>query len=246
MTNRVLASAQSDATGLTIDGVSFAFPGGPPMLSDFSLSFGTGVTAILGPSGLGKTTLLRLIAGRLLPRDGRILGIDGRRIAWMGQSGGLMPWASVEENVSLGARLRGENHDRAKTRDILARVGLSGHEAKRPAELSGGMRQRAALARTILENAEVVVLDEPFVHLDAVAKSRLFALASRELSGRIVVMVTHDLLDALTLAGRAIVLTGSPMRIRADIALSGATPRAPRDPSLTMHHASILTALEGA
>jgi putative hydroxymethylpyrimidine transport system ATP-binding protein len=246
MTNGALALAHGGAPGLSIEGASFAFAGGAPVLSDFSVQFGAGITALLGPSGLGKTTLLRLIAGRLAPSRGRISGLDGQRIAWMGQTGGLMPWASVDDNVVLGARLRGEAPDRAKARDVLARVGLQGHESKRPAELSGGMRQRAALARVLMEDAQIVLLDEPFVHLDAVAKARLSALVARELAGRIVLLVTHDPFEALTLADRALVLAGPPLHIAADILLEGPTPRDPRDPALTGRHEQILAALEGA
>lgn len=246
MKNRTIAPARDSALGVSIEGLDFAFPGSSPLFVNFSLRFGAGITAILGPSGLGKSTLLRIVVGRLAPTHGTISGIDGLRISWMGQSGGLMPWASVEDNVLLGARLRGETPNVTKTQALLARLGLAGHETKRPAELSGGMRQRAALARVLMEDAEIVVLDEPFVHLDAAAKARLYSIAAQEFAGRIAVLVTHDPLEALALAQRVVVLAGPPLRIADDLSLAGAAPRDPRNPALNADHARIVAALEGA
>jgi putative hydroxymethylpyrimidine transport system ATP-binding protein len=232
------------AQGLSIENLSFAFPGASGLFSNFSMQISLGTTAILGGSGVGKSTLLRLISGRLTPRGGTIRRPQRQRLAWMGQSGALMPWANVEENVVLGARLRGERPDLQHARDLLGRVGLTGCEKMWPSALSGGMQQRVALARTLMEAAHVVLLDEPFAHLDAVTKAKLYALAAHELRGRIAVMVTHDPLEALTLADRVVVLAGAPVRIAANVVLDGAAPRDARDPALDRVYRNILTALE--
>src|SRR5262245_47810519 len=162
-------------------------------------------TCLLGPSGVGKTTLLRLVAGlapatataRVICSDGN--GLDGR-IAYMAQADLLLPWLDAEENVLIGLRLRGEERTPARlrqARELLARVGLVGAERKRSAQLSAGMRQRVALARTLMEDRPVVLMDEPFSALDAVTRLRLQDLAAEVLAERTVLLVTHDPLEAL-------------------------------------------------
>lgn len=246
MTTGVSGHARAIAPGLYIEGLGFAFPGAENLFDNFTLALDAGVTAILGGSGAGKSTLLRLIAGRLTPSKGAIQGVAERRIAWMGQSGGLLPWASAEDNLLLGARLRGEAPNRPQARALLTRMGLAGDTAKRPAEMSGGMRQRVALARALMEDAQIVLLDEPFAHLDAITRTRLYELCARELDDRIAVMVTHDPLEALTLAQRCIVVGGRPARVQCDEKLNGGTPRDPRDPGLNAVYARIVAALEAA
>ncbi|MEM7239098.1 MAG: ABC transporter ATP-binding protein [Pseudomonadota bacterium] len=157
-------------------------------------------TCLLGPSGCGKSTILRLFAG--LETGGRFAGTLDAAVgeaAYMAQSDMLAPWLDVTANVTLGARLRGEAPDMARARDLIARVGLSGHEGKRPAELSGGMRQRAALARTLMEDRPVALLDEPFSALDAATRATCQELAFELLSGRTVLLVTHDPAEAARL-----------------------------------------------
>lgn len=122
--------------------------------------------SLLGASGAGKTSLLRIIAGLAAPTHGQVQASDGRplapRLAWMGQKDLLYPWLSVRDNVALGARLRGERVDRQRVARLLEQVGLSHCADDRPASLSGGMRQRAALARTLYEDRPIVLMDEPF------------------------------------------------------------------------------------
>lgn len=195
---------------------------------------------LLGPSGVGKTTLLRLVAG-LTPPQGQtaITADDGQplagRIAWMGQQDLLLPWASVLDNVMIGIRLRGGRPDsavQARALHLLQQVGLEDRASDRPAALSGGMRQRVALARTLFEDRPIVLMDEPFSALDALTRLRLGGLAARLLAGRTVLMVTHDPMEALRLGHQVLVLTGLPASLSAPITPPDAPPRPPDLPEL--------------
>ncbi|MBM3604486.1 MAG: ABC transporter ATP-binding protein [Alphaproteobacteria bacterium] len=168
-------------------------------------------TCLLGASGVGKSTIGRIIAG--LPVAARLEGevicpddLHGR-VTMMGQRDQLLPWASVLDNVTVGARLRGQRPDRARAGELLERVGLAGLEHRRPAALSGGQRQRVALARTMIEDRPVVVLDEPFSALDAATRAAMQDLAARLLVGRTVLLITHDPLEAARLGHHACLMT---------------------------------------
>lgn len=176
-------------------------------------------TCLLGPSGVGKSTILRLIlalktGGQF---EGTIAATDAStltgRISYMAQSDLLLPWLSVLENVCIGARLRGEKPQLDRAKALLKRVGLSGHADKKPNALSGGMRQRAALARTLLENRPVVFLDEPFSALDAGTRADMQELAAEVLAGRTVLLVTHDPAEATRLAHQIIVMSPQEAKI---------------------------------
>jgi putative hydroxymethylpyrimidine transport system ATP-binding protein len=204
---------------------------------DLTLPAGTW-TALLGPSGVGKTSLLRWMLGLTLDDDagGRIAADDGGpiagRAAYMAQTDLLLPWASVLDAVLLGHRLR--QHpvgpaERQRARTLLAEVGLAENADSRPAALSGGMRQRAALARTLMEDRPVVLMDEPFSAVDAITRIRLQDLAARLLAGRTVLLVTHDPLEALRLADRIIVMAGRPARLGEPLEPLGSPPRAVDD-----------------
>jgi len=222
---------------------------GAVLFEDLDLELPAGrTTCLLGPSGVGKTSLLRLIAG-LAGNDedhkdaalpGTAVDQTGRavqdRIAYMAQQDLLLPWASVLSNVLLGPRLRGEHRDPAvaeRARELIARVGLKGREDELPARLSGGMRQRVALARTLAENRPVVLMDEPFSALDAITRFALQDLAARLLERRTVLLVTHDPLEALRLGHRIHVMAGSPARLETALDTEVGPddlPAPPRDP----------------
>ena len=202
---------------------------------------------LLGPSGVGKSSLLKIIAGLSAACAGTIAATDGAplggRIAYMGQTDLLYPWLSVVENVMLGSRLRGETRDRARAIDLLGRVGLADRARAMPSQLSGGMRQRAAIARTLYEDRPIVLMDEPFSALDTLTRARVQDLAADLLRGRTVLLITHDPLEACRLGHHLVVLAGQPATLRAPIVLHGPTPRAPDDAELLHTQGRLLRAL---
>jgi putative hydroxymethylpyrimidine transport system ATP-binding protein len=164
----------------------------------------------------------------------------------MAQQDLLLPWRDLLGNVTLGAALRREAPDLARARAMIAEVGLQGREAARPVQLSGGMRQRAALARTLMEDRPFVLMDEPFSAVDAPTRHRLQGLAARLLAGRTVLLVTHDPLEALRLADRILVLRGDPATPEEVPVPGGAPPREATDPALLLAQAALLERLAAA
>ena len=170
-------------------------------------------TCLLGPSGVGKSTLLRLVAGLNTGGefDGSIESNDSRplreQVAYMAQSDLLLPWLNVRANVILGSTLRGEGRMLERADQLIDEVGLGMQAQKRPHELSGGMRQRAALARTLMEDKPLLLLDEPFSALDARTRSEMQELAFEVLMDRTVMLVTHDPSEAARIAHRVYLLT---------------------------------------
>ncbi|MCG8507778.1 MAG: ABC transporter ATP-binding protein [Rhodospirillales bacterium] len=222
---------------------------------DVTLAEGT-LTCLLGPSGVGKSTLLRFILGLETgnANGGTVACSDGLplagRAALMAQRDCLLPWLNVLENVTLGSRLRGEaaeiENRRKRALGLISEVGLSGWETAMPETLSGGMRQRAALARTLMEDRPVVLMDEPFSGLDAITKIRLQSLSARMLKGRTVLLVTHDPLEALRLGNRIIVMAGRPVRLDEPPQLPGEPPRDVDDPAVLEAQGDLLRRLAEA
>jgi putative hydroxymethylpyrimidine transport system ATP-binding protein len=200
--------------------------------------------ALLGSSGVGKSSLLKIIAGLSKPSAGRVIGTDGLpiagRIAYMGQQDLLLPWLNVIDNVTLGARLRREKVDKAWAAHLLERVGLASRHKALPSALSGGMRQRAAIARTLYERQPIVLMDEPFSALDAITRAMVQELAAELLGGRTVLLITHDPMEACRLGHHLMVLSGHPARLGTPITVAGMPPRAPDDPNLLKSQGELL------
>jgi putative hydroxymethylpyrimidine transport system ATP-binding protein len=206
--------------------------------------------ALLGTSGVGKSSLLKILAGLAQAHQGTVRADDGGalpgRIAYMGQTDLLYPWLRVIDNVMLGSRLRRERPDAARAMHLLERVGLADRARALPMELSGGMRQRTALARTLYENRPMVLMDEPFSALDAVTRARIQELAAELLQGRTVLLITHDPMEACRLSHRLVVLAGHPAVLGAPITVPGRVPRALDDPDLLRSQGHLMRALVAA
>ena len=194
--------------------------GAVPVFGPLNFAAAAGAwTCLLGSSGVGKSTLLRLLAGldAGVIFDGTISCNDGAplgsRAALMLQSDMLLPWLNVLQNVTLGARLRGEKADPVRATQLLNDVGLAGFARRMPNTLSGGQRQRVALARTLMEDRPVMLLDEPFSALDARNRAAMQELAARLFSGRTVVLVTHDPYEAARLGTSVVVMTKAGLQV---------------------------------
>jgi ABC-type nitrate/sulfonate/bicarbonate transport system ATPase subunit len=221
-------------------------------LEDLSLMVESGeVVAIVGPSGCGKSTLLELLAGLQEPDAG---SVAAEPAAYMPQRDLLLPWRSALANAALALECAGfRKADAARAaQPLFERFGLSGFERARPHELSGGMRQRVALARTFLSGRPLVLLDEPFASLDQITRGSLqewLADALRQ-EQRTVVLVTHDVQEALYLADRVAIMSPRPGRVVAEIEVPLGRPRQRRDTITSGDFAALerlaLDALEGA
>ena len=238
------------APAVILDHISLSFAD-RILFQDLSLTFeGGDCTCLLGPSGCGKSTILKLISGHsTLDYAGEIrfvgTGEHGRKSAWMAQQDLLLPWMTVLNNVLLGVRLRSEVTEslQLKAEKLLVEAGLAEYVHALPAALSGGMRQRVALLRTLMEDRQILLMDEPFSALDALTRIRLQNLSSRLTQGATVLLVTHDPMEALRMGNHILVLGGDPVRLEADIRLAGTPPRNAGDREISRRYPELLDQL---
>ncbi len=220
-----------------------------PLFTDLSLCLPAQKwTCLLGSSGSGKSTILKLLAG--LPFGGTFSGVitssDQQtlkgRVAYMAQSDLLFPWLDVKQNIMLGNRLRGETAHWERAEQLIQQVQLQDHINKKPHELSGGMRQRVALARTLMEDTPVVLLDEPFSALDAKTRADIQELAFSALKDKTVLLVSHDPAEAARLSHQLYIIssTGATLQ-KLDV---NAPIRAVDDPATLQAQAQLLLLLK--
>ncbi|MDR0759342.1 MAG: ABC transporter ATP-binding protein [Treponema sp.] len=226
------------------------------VLDHVDLRFESGeFVSLIGPSGCGKSTLLRIIAG-LNPADSGRLSLDGQAITGPGFERGLVfqdptlfPWMSIYENIAYGLRARGVYKDEKRNIPNYFRlVGLTGFEKSYPHHLSGGMAQRAALARTLVNKPKVLLLDEPLGALDAFTRMNMQdeILTIWKERGMTTVMVTHDVDEAIYMASRIVVMSARPAKIEEVIAVELGRPRRRDDPEFLGLRSKILKILHFA
>jgi NitT/TauT family transport system ATP-binding protein len=212
-------------------GVTVEYRPGVRALESFDLTVKAGeIVALVGPSGCGKSTAMRLLAGLETPTGGEVRRAAGRgETSMVFQSATLEPWRNAWGNVSLPLELARISRKTAKARaaSALARVGLDGALALRPAQLSGGMAMRVSLARALVTDPKVLLLDEPFAALDEITRRALADdLLALWRSGRpAVVFVTHNVEEAVYMAARVVVMTPGPGRVAGELEVPGSMPR---------------------
>jgi NitT/TauT family transport system ATP-binding protein len=248
---RQIVAESNDAASLR--GVTIAYKG-RPALGTFDLTIAPGeIVAVVGASGAGKSTLLRLLAGLETPSGGTVTRSPGGTTGFVFQSPTLMPWADALTNVALPLDLTGVARPDALRRaaEALTAVGLGDRLSARPSQLSGGMAMRVSLARALVTDPDLLLLDEPFAALDSITRRGLIEDLHRLWSIRhpAIVFVTHDVEEAVYLAGRVVVLDSRTGRPVADIASPGPLPRPDRwraDPAFREAVETVATALSDA
>lgn len=226
---------------INAQGVYLSFDGVQQVLSDVSLQVNQGeFVSLVGPSGCGKTTLLNLAAG-LVPHSGKgkllVQGVapvkGNHQVGYMLARDSLLPWKTALGNAMFGMEVRGVAKEQAqdRARQMLAQVGLSGFENAYPKELSHGMRQRVALARTFAMGSPLLLMDEPFGALDAQTKLQLEDLLLKlcQQYQQTVLFVTHDLSEAVAVSDRVVVMSSRPGKIVADVVIDLPRPRSIRE-----------------
>jgi NitT/TauT family transport system ATP-binding protein len=236
--------AKEAMSSIELSAVSRAY-GSVRALDDVSLAVGPGAfVAVVGPSGCGKSTLLELVCRLQEPDTGTVAAAPA---VLLPQRDALLPWLGALDNAALALRIGGLSRAQAReqARPLLDELGLGGFEDARPAQLSGGMRQRVAVARTHLAGREVLCLDEPFGALDALTRAEVRAWLADALAARprTVLLVTHDVEEAVVLADRVVVLSPRPGRLVADLDVDLPRPRQATDPGVVALRARVLEAL---
>ncbi|GAF15283.1 hydroxymethylpyrimidine ABC transporter, ATPase component [Bacillus sp. JCM 19046] len=206
---------------VAIKGLSLTYvneAGAFPALSDVSLDVKEGeFVSFIGPSGCGKTTLLSIIAGLIKPTAGSVFIKDQQSIGYMLQHDYLFPWLTIEDNITLGQRILGIHNEISNKKALrwLDRFDLSDKRQERPQALSGGMRQRVALVRTLATEPSLMLLDEPFSALDQQTKLKLEDLVSNTLKmeKKTAILVTHDISEAIAMSDRIVLFTSRPGRV---------------------------------
>lgn len=242
------------ASGLT------KYYNGREIFSDFSLALAPGCfQVLLGPSGCGKSTLFDTLTGVAVPDSGRLLWHGrtvphlGKIAAYMQQKDLLLPWFSLLDNAMLPVRTRKQSDaaSLSAAKDLagrlFSRLGLEGYEHHRPRQVSGGMRQRCALVRTLMFNRDLILLDEPLSALDALTRRRLqsLLLLLQTEFNKTILMITHDIDEALVLGDEILLLSPKPMRVQKRFTPECPKPRAFDHPILLGMKTDILTALGG-
>jgi ABC-type nitrate/sulfonate/bicarbonate transport system ATPase subunit len=233
-----------EAAGVELAAVEKSF-GAVRALGGVTLRVAPGeIAAVVGPSGCGKSTLLELVCGLTRPDAGHVSAAPA---ALMPQRDALLPWLSALDNAGLALRVAGvsRSYARAAARDHFAAFGLEGFERARPAELSGGMRQRVAFLRTLLAGRPVLCLDEPFGALDALTRLQMQRWLAETLQAepRTVLLVTHDVEEAVLLADRLVLLSPRPGRVVATQEIDLPRPRARDDAGVVALRERALEAL---
>ncbi|HEX2912049.1 MAG TPA: ABC transporter ATP-binding protein [Chloroflexia bacterium] len=253
MTGTNLNHDNSANARLKLQGLNKRF-GELEVLRDISLEAGPGeFVTLLGPSGSGKSTLFNILAGLEKAESGQIwlddstAGLKGK-FAYMPQRDALLPWRSILDNVILGAELQGKSKKAARSEALalFPEFGLEGFEKSYPFELSGGMRQRAALLRTVLTHRPVLLLDEPFGALDALTRSNLqtWLLQLQAHLHRTILFITHDVEEALLLSDRIYVMSQRPARVVLVQEVTLPQPRSVTSPEFVACKAGLLAALK--
>ena len=225
----------SDMKKLEVKNISKSFDG-KPVLKNVSVELNQGeLVCLLGVSGGGKTTLFNIISGLLAPDSGTVM-LDGKditnlpgNVSYMLQKDLLLPYRTIEDNVALSLLLKGikKKEARRQVSPMFSQFGLEGTQKKYPSQLSGGMRQRAALLRTYTFSKDVALLDEPFSALDTITKSSMhrWYLDVMEKIRMSTLFITHDIDEAILISDRIYLLSGSPGKIEAEIIIKEAKPR---------------------
>lgn len=230
-----------DTPAIEVLSAEQTYPNGTRALLPVDLRVAQGeFVTLLGPSGCGKSTLLKMVAGMLDPTEGRILlwrrpvrdaDSSGKRLSFVFQEATLMPWASVQTNVRLPLDLAGKPRadSDARVRDSLALVGLDAFAAQRPRELSGGMQMRVSIARGLVTQPHLLLMDEPFGALDEITRNRLDDDLLRLWSQQqlTVVFVTHSIAEAVYLSQRVVVMAARPGRVVEEVVIDEPYPRGP-------------------